>query len=155
MNKVQQLDNLMKQYIEDDIKSDDISDKMHPLYNALNNDERKDLYRLVKDRDTNWKHALINLIQIHRNENATREEYNDIIITCFDVIDSCYNHLEIPSFTEKEYIVRRCIYFLSQFHKNRLTSEEIERLKKIVFYIKLTYENNVKSLENLEKLLNN
>lgn len=153
MSKVQELDNLMQQYIVDDIKSDILLDKMHSIYNTLDNTERKDLYSLVKDRDTNWKHALINFLQIHRNENATREEYNDVIIACFDVIDSCYNKLEIPSFSEKEYIVRRCIYFLSQFHKNRLTNEEIERLKKIVFYIKLTYENNVKSLENLEKLL--
>ena len=94
MNKVQQLDNLMKQYIEDDITSDDISDKIHPLYNTLNNDERKDLYSLVKDRDTNWKHALINLIQIHRNENATREEYNDVIIACFELIDRCTRQRE-------------------------------------------------------------
>lgn len=42
MNKVQQLDNLMKQYIMGDIKSVDILDKIHPLYRTLNNDERKE-----------------------------------------------------------------------------------------------------------------
>lgn len=155
MKKVTELDNLMQQYAVDDIKSDNLLYEMHSIYNRLDNTERKDLFTLVKVRDINWKQALIDLFQIHRDENATREEYNDVIVACFELIDSCYQGLEIPSFSVREDIVRRCIQFLSQFHRNRLTDEEIERLKKIVYYIKLTYENNVKSLETIEKLLMN
>ncbi len=56
MNMVQELDGLMQQYIVDDVKSDILLDKMHSIYNTLDNTERKDLYSLVKGRNTNWKH---------------------------------------------------------------------------------------------------
>ena len=153
MNKVQELDNLMKQYIMD-AEDDSVLNQIFPLYKTFSKEERKDLYNLLKVRTIDWNHALIDLIQqIHRQSTLTREEINDVIVACFDIINTFYRDLTTSNFSSKEYLARRCIYFLTQFHKDKLTEQELERLKNVVFYIKTNYENNVKSLQNLENLL--